>query len=95
MGHVHLVQKEQLVLIQRLRGNRLGRRAFGKARSPAGDVIGHAELQVGLAEGSHDAISSGRSKKVTHSQRKGLSLIVVPGVLLWLLPVVLAVEVYC
>ena len=61
------------MLIQWLRGNGLGRRAFGKARSPAGDVVGHTELQVGLAEGSHDAISSGRSKKVTHSQRKGLT----------------------
>ena len=61
LGHVHLIQKEQLVLVQWLRGNGLGRRAFGKARSPAGDVIGHAELQVWLAEGSHDAVSSGKN----------------------------------
>ena len=52
------------MLIQWLRGNRLGSWTFGKARAPAGDVVGHAELQVGLAEGSHDAVSSGRNEKV-------------------------------
>ena len=54
------------MLVQWFRGNRLGSWTFGKARSPAGDVIGHAELQVRLAEGSHDAVVSGRNKKVTH-----------------------------
>ena len=54
------------MLVQWFRGNRLGSWTFGKARSPAGDVIGHAELQVRLAEGSHNAVVSGKNKKVTH-----------------------------
>ena len=83
------------MLIQWLRGNRLGSWTFGKARSPAGDVVGHAELQVGLAEGSHDAVSSGRNEKVRCGQKRGLLPIFVPGVLFRLLPVVLTVEVYC
>ena len=70
LGHVALIQKEQLVLVQWLRGNRLGSWTFGKARSPAGDVIGHAELQVRLAEGSHNAVVSGRNKKITHICQK-------------------------
>ena len=83
------------MLVQGCWGNWLGGWALGEARPPAGDVVGHAELQVGLAEGSHDAVSSGRNEKVWGGQKKGLLPILVPGVLLRLLPVVLTVEVYC
>ena len=61
------------MLIQGLRGNGLRSWAFGKTRSPAGDVIGHTELQVGLAEGSHDAVISGMRWKVTICQNNGLT----------------------
>ena len=51
------------MLVQGGWGNWLGGRALGKAGSPAGDVVGHAELEVGLAQGRHDPVVPARSKK--------------------------------
>ena len=51
------------MLVQGGWGNWLGGWALGEARPPAGDVVGHAELEVRLAQGRHDPVVPARSKK--------------------------------